>query len=196
MSSLDPQILDTLRKSFKVLNRLMLLNWRLGMGPWLSLWPSGMGQFLVITHTGRKTGLQRRTPVNFAQVDGEVYVTAGFGSGSDWYRNLSANPQCEVWLPEGRWQAEAVELPQDDPRWLPLLRAVLRGSGFAAYAFGINPHKLDDQELRALAADYRLLHLRREQALAGPGGPGDLGWVWPVLTALLLPAALRRGKKK
>lgn len=195
MSSLDPEILETLRHNFKYLNRFMLLNWRLGLGPWMSAWPAGFGQFLVITHTGRKSGLKRRTPVNFARVDGEIYVTAGFGHISDWYRNLKANPECEVWLPEGWWQAAAEELPQDDPRWIQILRQVILGSGFAAYVFGVNPHKLNDAELREVAKDYRLLHLRRTAARTGPEGPGDLVWVWPALTALLLPLALRRRKK-
>jgi len=33
----------------------------------------------VITHTGRKTGRKRRTPVNYAVVRDDVYCTAGFG---------------------------------------------------------------------------------------------------------------------
>ena len=61
------------------------------------------GQIMVLTHTGRKSGLRRRTPVNYALVDGEVYCTAGFGQISDWYRNILANPQVEVWLPDGWW---------------------------------------------------------------------------------------------
>jgi hypothetical protein len=63
---------------------------------------------------------------------------------------------------------------------------VLIGSGFVAYVAGLNPHRLSDAELQAVTASYRLLHIRRTQARTGPGGPGDLAWVWPVATLALL----------
>lgn len=191
MSTWDPQTLETARQGFKYLNPLMLLQWRLGLGPWLSLWPETFGQYLVITHTGRKTGLRRRTPVNFAEVDEEIFVTAGFGRVSDWYRNLKANPQVEIWTPKGWWTARAEEVPGSDPRRLTLLRKVIRGSGFAGRMFGIDIQSMDDAELEAVTRDYRLIHLHKLQPCTGPGGPGDLVWVWPVLTLFLLRLALR-----
>ena len=72
----------------------MLLMWRFGLGTWLNVWPSVIGQIMVLTHTGRKSGLKRHTPVNYALVEGEIYCTAGYGRGSDWYRNIEANPTC------------------------------------------------------------------------------------------------------
>ena len=92
-----------MRQVFKYLNRFMVFMFRLGLGRWLQFWPRVTGQILVLTHTGRKTGLTRRTPLNFAFVDGDLYVLAGFGSVSDWYRNVKARPQVEVWLPGGWW---------------------------------------------------------------------------------------------
>ena len=53
---------------------------------------------MVVGHTGRKSGLRHQTPVNYAQVNGDVYCTACLGSRRDWYRNLLANPEVEVWL--------------------------------------------------------------------------------------------------
>lgn len=192
MTTLDPQTLETTRQGFKYLNRLMLLQWRLGLGPWLSLWPEALGQYLVITHTGRKTGLRRRTPVNFAEVDGELYVTAGFGPISDWYRNIKADPRVEIWTPKGWWTAWAEEMPDEDPRWLALMREVLRGSGFAGRVFGFDVQTMSDAELKAATRGYRLFHLRKEQPRTGPDGPGDLVWVWPVLVLFLLRRAFRR----
>jgi hypothetical protein len=63
---------------------------------------------------------------------------------------------------------------------------VLIGSGFAALLAGINPRTMSDEELIATTRGYRLLHIRRTSAATGPGGPGDLAWVWPLSTAFLL----------
>ena len=196
MSTFNPQVEAWLRQAFKHLNRFMLLLWRLGLGPWLSLWPDVGGRIMVITHTGRKTGRKRQTPLNYALVDGELYCTAGFGAIADWYRNLKANPNVEVWLPEGWWAGVAEEIAPEDPATrLTLMRAVLRGSGIVAPLMGVSP-SLPDAELAARTADYRLLHIRRTAERTGPEGPGDLAWVWPLATFLLLPLALCKRKRK
>ena len=181
---------DRLRRGFKYLNRFMVLMFRLGLGRWLQFWPRVTGQILVLVHRGRKTGLTRRTPLNFAFVDGELYVLAGFGAVADWYRNIRANPQVEVWLPDGWWTAVAEEAG-DDPRRMTLLRAILVGSGFAAYAFGVPPSTPDDR-LAVLSAEYRIIRLRRTTARTGPGGPNDLAWVWPLAATVLLLRRRRR----
>jgi deazaflavin-dependent oxidoreductase (nitroreductase family) len=186
---------EALRQAFKYFNRFMLFLWRLGLGPWLSLWPEVGGRYMIITHTGRKSGQRRQTPVNYAVVDDEVYCTAGFGSTSDWYRNIKANPQIEVWLQDGWWAGEAEEITSPELR-LPLLRAVIIASGFAGPLFGVDAHQIDDQQLAKATQDYRLIHIRRAQARTGPGGPGDLAWVWPLATFLMLPFVFRRKRRK
>ncbi|HEX2989416.1 MAG TPA: hypothetical protein VHO49_02000, partial [Anaerolineales bacterium] len=50
----------------------------------------------------------------------------------------------------------------DSPRRLYLLRQVIIDSGFAGPLFGINPKKLDDAKLDAVAKDYRLIHFIKE----------------------------------
>jgi len=57
-----------LRRIFKSFNRFMMLIWRLGLGSWGNGTEFG-GSIMVIKHTGRKTGLTRYTPVNYAVVD-------------------------------------------------------------------------------------------------------------------------------
>ena len=90
--SLDPQLEKQLRHFwFKYLNKFMLLMWRLGLGWMMNMWPDVFGQIMVIINTGWKTGLRRRTPVNYAIVNGELYCTAGFGQVAHWYRNIQAN---------------------------------------------------------------------------------------------------------
>ena len=122
---------------FRTLNRFMLALWRLGLGGSVNAWPSVGGRIMVLTQVGRKTGFRRRTPLNYVVLDGDVYCTAGFGSGSDWYRNILANPEVEIWLP-------------------------------------------------AATEEYRLLRITRSHGLTGRGGPGDLAWIWPLATMILL----------
>jgi len=196
MSLQDPHFLEQLRQGFKkYLNPFMLTLFRLGLGWWFNIWPSVSGRIMVIVHTGRKTGMKRRTPVNYAIVDGELYCTAGFGRVSDWYRNIKANSQVEVWLPDGWWAGAAEEVARDD-RWLPLMRQVIIGSGIIGPIFGLQPQTMTDEELRTIAEGYCLIHIRRAEARTGRDGPGDLAWVWPLATLILLPLALRRRGNK
>jgi deazaflavin-dependent oxidoreductase (nitroreductase family) len=185
----DPRLEEQLRQGFKYLNRFMLVMWRLGLGPVLNMGPAMAGRYMVITHTGRKSGTKRRTPVNYAVVDDEVYCTAGFGSVSDWYRNIIANPQVEVWLPDGWYAGIAEEVTHPEAR-LPLLRAVLIAGGFAAYAVGLDPKQMTDEELDAATKEYKVIHIRRVAARTGVDGPGDLVWVWPLVVMILLPLIL------
>jgi deazaflavin-dependent oxidoreductase (nitroreductase family) len=136
----------------------MLLLWRLGLGPWVNAWPAVGGRIMVITHTGRRTGKRRQTPVNYSPVGEAVYCTAGFGARSDWYRNLLSDPQVEVWLPQARWQGVAEDV-SDSPERTLRLREVLVASGFAAYLAGINPRRVSDEELERLAEEYRLIRI-------------------------------------
>lgn len=57
----------------------------------------GMGHLvLLLTTTGRKSSLPRRTPLQY-EVQGEViYVAAARGESADWYRNILAHPQVQV----------------------------------------------------------------------------------------------------
>jgi len=149
--------LSTLRKVFHTLNRFMVLMWKIGMGKMINIWPPVIGRIMVIKHRGRKSGREYLTPVNYAIVDSEIYCTAGFGSGSDWYRNMLANPDIELWLPEGKRKARAEDI-SDSPNRLFLLRQAIIASGFAGPLFGINPKKVNDEQLDALSKEYRLVY--------------------------------------
>jgi deazaflavin-dependent oxidoreductase (nitroreductase family) len=183
---------EGLRHAFKHFNRFMLLMWRLGLGSWFNFWPEVSGRVLVISHVGRKTGIRRCTPLNFAVVDGEIYCIAGFGPIADWYRNVMASPEVEVWLPDGWWAGLAEDVSDSEAR-IPLIRAIMIASGFAAPLFGLHPTRMTDDEIAMASANYRLIRIRRTEARTGTGGPGDLAWVWPLVTMILLPlVALRR----
>jgi deazaflavin-dependent oxidoreductase (nitroreductase family) len=169
----------------------MVPMWRLGLGGFLNAWPTVGGRLFVLVHPGRRSGREYRTPLNYAEVDGDVYCLAGFGKGTDWYRNALAAGAVEVWLPDGWWEAAPIDV-SEDPERIALMRAVLIGSGFATYVAGIDPRRLSDADLHRKTAGYRLLRLERTSARTGPGGPGDLAWIWPWSATFLAWVLMRR----
>jgi deazaflavin-dependent oxidoreductase (nitroreductase family) len=72
----------------------------------LTLWRMGLGRLLggvmvVITHTGRKSGLPRRTMTEY-QRDGEtIYVPVAFGDRAQWYQNIAADPRVTLQTDRG-----------------------------------------------------------------------------------------------
>jgi deazaflavin-dependent oxidoreductase (nitroreductase family) len=162
VSKFTPQQMNSLRKAFHMMNRFMVLMWKIGLGKAMNMWPAGFGRIMVIKHRGRKSGREYLTPVNYAMVDGEIYCTAGFGPVSDWYRNMLVNPRVELWLPE-RKRIACAEDVSNSPHRLFLLRQVIIASGFAGPLFGINPRKLNDEQLDAVSKDYRLVHFNLEK---------------------------------
>ncbi len=186
---------ERLRQMFRAGNRFMVLLFRLGLGGWGNR--PETSQVMVLVHKGRKSGLLRRTPVNYAIVDDQIYCTAAYGSRADWYRNLMADPHVQVWLPDGWYAGEAEEVPDDDPQRNALMRQVLIASGFAAPLFaGVNPKTISDEKLAEISAPYRLMRIYPSEACTGPGGPGDLAWVWPATTFVLLGLLLLKGRRK
>lgn len=186
MMTVDPLTEERLRQGFKkYLNPFMLTMWRLGFGVWFKVCPEISGNVLVLRHIGRKTGLKRYQPLNFAIVDEDIYCVAAFGGISDWYRNITANPNVEVWLPTGWWAGVAEDI-SGSPARIQLIRQVMIETGFAAHLAGLNPRKMTDQEIEAASEKYRLLRIQRGTARTGPGGPGDLAWLWQLTTIILL----------
>jgi deazaflavin-dependent oxidoreductase (nitroreductase family) len=67
---------------------------------------------LLLTTTGRKTGLRRVTPLQYEVIDGDFYVAAARGQSADWFRNIVANPCVEVAVKSRRFQGRAVPITE------------------------------------------------------------------------------------
>jgi deazaflavin-dependent oxidoreductase (nitroreductase family) len=73
--------------------RLPIGLYRLGLG-----WVLGH-QFLLLTHTGRRTGRVHETALKVLRYDpatGESVVASAWGPSADWYRNIRAHPALAV----------------------------------------------------------------------------------------------------
>jgi deazaflavin-dependent oxidoreductase (nitroreductase family) len=51
---------------------------------------------LLLGHTGRKSGRQYNTPLQYEKIEGCYYVGAGRGTKADWYRNILVNREVHV----------------------------------------------------------------------------------------------------
>ncbi len=68
---------------------------------------------LLLTTTGRKSGLARVTPLQYEEVDGAIYVASARGARADWFRNILAQRCVRVRI--GAREFEALAEPVTDP---------------------------------------------------------------------------------
>ncbi len=91
----------------KHIQKIHRVLYALGLGPLIG------GFILLLTTTGRKSGLPRVTPLQYEKIGVDYYLGAARGLNADWVRNLQANPQVElrVGARRIRGQAEVVTDP-------------------------------------------------------------------------------------
>jgi len=74
-------------------------------------------RFLLLSHTGRRTGLRRQTVLEVIQfLPGvpEAVVMSGFGLKSEWLRNIEANEDEDISIGSNHFQAAHRFLAQDE----------------------------------------------------------------------------------
>ncbi|MDT0302690.1 nitroreductase family deazaflavin-dependent oxidoreductase [Streptomonospora wellingtoniae] len=83
---------------------------------------------LILTTTGRTSGLQRSTPLIYRTDGGAYAVVASNGGAPDhpqWYKNLEASPEAEVQVKADRFRARArTATPEEKARLWPLMTEV------------------------------------------------------------------------
>ena len=62
---------------------------------------------LLLTTTGRKTGREHITPLQFEQVGDSYYVGSARGKRADWFRNILVNPNVVVEIEGNKIPAHA-----------------------------------------------------------------------------------------
>jgi len=99
------------RKPSKALRfglRLPILFYRIKLG-----WLLG-DRFLMLTHTGRKSGLLHQTVVEVVKHDKSTdtyYVASGWGEKSDWYQNIQKTPQVTIHVRGRMFQTKVEFIP-------------------------------------------------------------------------------------
>jgi deazaflavin-dependent oxidoreductase (nitroreductase family) len=83
--------------------------WRLG--------PLFGKRFLLLTHTGRRTGVRHQTVLEvmeYSKEGPEAVVMSGFGRNSAWLRNIEATPNQEVVIGARQFQASHRFLSEEE----------------------------------------------------------------------------------
>ena len=153
---MSPRVPHPRRGVWRWLARAPLLLYRLGLGGLLG------SRFVRLTHYGRKSGRRYHTVVEVAHRDpdtGTVFVVAGFGPRSDWYRNLQVRPETDLTLGRRTYPVRARFLSPDEGA--AVLRTYIRQHPVAARNLGrmllgrpLTPDDLDAATLRAFAAAH------------------------------------------
>lgn len=74
------------------------------------------GRFLMIEHIGRKSGQPHRTVLEVVRHDREAgtwVVASGWGTRSDWFRNIRKTPEVVLYTGLRHGPARAIVLPQN-----------------------------------------------------------------------------------
>jgi deazaflavin-dependent oxidoreductase (nitroreductase family) len=91
--------------------RLPIWLYRLHLG-----WLLG-DRFLLLTHTGRKSGLPHQTVIEVIRhdkVDDTCLVASGWGTRSDWFRNIQKTPGVTITLGSRKWTTRALILSENE----------------------------------------------------------------------------------
>ena len=72
-------------------------------------------RFLMLEHTGRRSGETRRTVLEVvSNQPEEVFVAAAWGEKAHWYKNLQADPLARFFLGTRVFETEAKALPSSE----------------------------------------------------------------------------------
>jgi|YNPBryunderm2012_1023409.scaffolds.fasta_scaffold42876_3 hypothetical protein len=79
----------------RAINRAPIMLYRLGLGPLIGR------LVMIMSTTGRRSGLTRRTALEYHICGGLIYVMSGYGARPDWYQNMLADPRVTL---QTRWR--------------------------------------------------------------------------------------------
>ncbi len=94
-------IADDFWSRMKNIQRIHRFLYAIGMGPIVGR------IILLLTTTGRKSGLKRITPLQYEEIDGKYCLGSARGTKSDWYRNIIVDGRVEVWVKNRRFRGVA-----------------------------------------------------------------------------------------
>ena len=80
---------------------------------------------LLLTTTGRRSGLKRVTPLQYEMIGEDCYIGAARGVKADWVRNIQINPQVEVHVGAKHFQGVA-EIVTDPCRFADFMEVRLK----------------------------------------------------------------------
>ena len=84
---------------------------------------------LLLTTTGRKSGLPRITPLQYEEIDGKYYLGSARGLKADWVRNIQVNSSVNIRVKSLSFQGQA-EVVIDPSRFADFIETRLERHPF------------------------------------------------------------------
>ena len=85
---MNPSTFDWAKmKNIQKIHRVL---YAIGLGPLIGR------IILLLTTTGRRSGMKRGTPLQYEMIGSDYYLGAARGVKADWVRNIQSDPQVEV----------------------------------------------------------------------------------------------------
>ncbi|MGH3649877.1 MAG: nitroreductase family deazaflavin-dependent oxidoreductase [Acidimicrobiia bacterium] len=154
----------------RLLFRAPIALYRIGLGFLLGQ------RFLMLEHTGRKTGETRRTVLEVVVNDPDaVYVASGWGRRAQWLRNMQTDPSVEFVLGSRRYRttAEGVE-PGVAARLLDeYASAHPKAIGRLAAFMLDEPGESPGEQARRIAEAVPMIRLAKGVSVRAGGSGGD-----------------------
>jgi len=164
--------------------------WRLGLGPIVGR------VFMLITTIGRKTGLPRRTVVEYHVLpeNGRKYAPCAFGPKAQYYRNIVADPHVTIQTADGTERMIATRVTDDDE--LVAVYELFRRRDPVVLNRYLDSLDIRPDPAEVVAKKDRIYWLRFDPTDEPTPPPleADLKWVWLVVLAGLVGFGLGRRK--
>jgi deazaflavin-dependent oxidoreductase (nitroreductase family) len=161
----------------KNLYRIPILLFRLGLAPLIGR------NILVISTFGRRTGKVHRTPVEYYNHQGRIYVMSGFGDEPDWYQNLNTDPHVTLNTDKGFINALARK-PETSEEWQGVT-AYLKHSPVSILTTPELVQKIDEVEVQEQFKAFPVVTFDPTDETCPPALETDLLWAWPIILLLL-----------
>jgi deazaflavin-dependent oxidoreductase (nitroreductase family) len=147
----------TLYHRMRALNARMVANYKRGFGPTRFV--------LLLTTTGRKSGLPRITPLQYEEVEGDLYIGSARGQEADWFKNILANPNVRVQIRDHEF-ATIAEPVTDPVRIADFIELRLKRHPLMIrlimHLFDGLPLRFSRADLEALCKSKAMVILRRQ----------------------------------
>ncbi|MBN1260891.1 MAG: nitroreductase family deazaflavin-dependent oxidoreductase [Anaerolineae bacterium] len=166
---------------YKALMRAPLLGWRLGLEKLLG------HLFVVITTTGRKSGLPRRVVTEYFVMRGKLYVVCAFGKEAAWYKNIAADSRVTLQTWQGPESMRAV-LVRDAQELRDLYAVMMQRNGLMTteYLRSLGMRSDDIEDVIAKKERLTIFRFDPVEETTPPPLQADLVWVWPVALGVLV----------
>lgn len=175
----------------RVMYKLPLILWRMGLGSYLSDESRGGSKMLVLTTWGRKSQLPRHTMLSYVSVGDNIFVCSGWGVRSDWMKNIFANPQVTLQIGKRTRTAKAQRVVTDE-EFQQIVDEMFETGGdthfeswLASYGIKADPEEMMEKRDRLCLIAFDWTDVPGPHAMRV-----DLKWVWAVLAAILVAAGL------